>query len=111
MARNLKNQRDRLQRAQNDKCFWCDRLCGISKNYLLRSTIDHVVPKCAGGGNEFANLVMACHVCNYKRTLKIAHKLKTVRLKLKEERKLYKQDIRYKIDTFNIQLTFPIYYD
>lgn len=29
-----------------------------------RATIDHLVPRCAGGNNELPNLVLACHPCN-----------------------------------------------
>jgi 5-methylcytosine-specific restriction endonuclease McrA len=37
--------------------------CGAT----TRLTIDHVVPKCRGGGDTWENLVVACSSCNTKK--------------------------------------------
>lgn len=30
----------------------------------LHMTLEHVLPLCAGGTNDFANLALACYQCN-----------------------------------------------
>lgn len=40
------------------------RYCG---NATARPTIDHVVPRCQGGGDEPANLAVACWACNIRK--------------------------------------------
>jgi 5-methylcytosine-specific restriction endonuclease McrA len=44
--------------------------CGAGGKDL---TIDHVVPKRAGGGMEWENLVTACRRCNMKKSDKLLH--------------------------------------
>jgi len=39
------------------------RYCGSATNL----TIDHVVPRCHGGGNTVDNLVVACWKCNHRK--------------------------------------------
>ena len=41
--------------------------CGRAVNDSLR-TIDHIVPKSAGGGNDVRNLMPLCYDCNQKRS-------------------------------------------
>ncbi|HRU40063.1 MAG TPA: HNH endonuclease, partial [Candidatus Goldiibacteriota bacterium] len=46
--------------------------CGC---HSVKPTIDHIIPRCKGGKNDWTNTVTACHACNNKkgdRTLKEA---------------------------------------
>jgi hypothetical protein len=43
-------------------CLWCGRVLPAS-----RLTLDHVVPRSAGGSNQMANLCLACRRCNRDR--------------------------------------------
>ena len=40
-------------------CFFCMKEFGYEE-----LTIEHLVPKCHGGGNHMSNLVLACSPCN-----------------------------------------------
>lgn len=42
---------------------FCCQYCGKKLSYN-QVTIDHIVPKCLGGRNEFKNCVVACKGCN-----------------------------------------------
>ncbi len=46
--------------------------CGATSKDL---TIDHVVPKRAGGGASWDNLVACCRKCNMKKSDKLAHQV------------------------------------
>lgn len=45
------------------RCFYCQH----PLNPFLDFTIDHVVPVAKGGGDELANLVPACRLCNSRK--------------------------------------------
>lgn len=32
------------------------------------NTVDHIIPKAKGGGDEETNLLAACHICNGKKS-------------------------------------------
>ena len=55
----VKLKRERIYRRDGWKCVYCE-----SKRNL---TIDHVIPKCRGGGNSWYNLVTCCSSCNSKK--------------------------------------------
>lgn len=44
-------------------CAYCKR--GIEDGVVL--TLDHLTPRCAGGGNEETNLITCCLSCNSSR--------------------------------------------
>lgn len=46
--------------------------CGSTAKDL---TIDHVIPKRAGGGSTWDNLVTCCRKCNMKKSDKLAHQI------------------------------------
>ena len=46
--------------------------CGTASKDL---TIDHVIPKRAGGGAAWENLVCCCRKCNMKKSDKLAHQI------------------------------------
>lgn len=48
-----------IYKRDNNSCQYCG-----STRHL---TIDHVVPKCRGGGDTWENLVVACSSCNTKK--------------------------------------------
>lgn len=64
--------RNNIYRRDGHMCMYCD-----SKNNL---TLDHVIPKCKGGGNTWDNLVTCCKKCNAKKDDKT---LKEVGMKLR----------------------------
>jgi 5-methylcytosine-specific restriction endonuclease McrA len=41
------------------------RYCGTSSGWM---TVDHVTPRCEGGGDELENLVVACRGCNLRKS-------------------------------------------
>lgn len=49
---------------KSEQCFYCRRLVSDLRASGIRITVDHVLPKSLGGGNESANLVTACEPCN-----------------------------------------------
>lgn len=48
--------------AENDKCVGCGR--------TERLTIDHIIPRSAGGGDDWSNLQTLCHYCNTQKGTK-----------------------------------------
>jgi 5-methylcytosine-specific restriction endonuclease McrA len=44
----------------NYQCQYCGR-------YSTKPTIDHVIPRCKNGRNDWTNVVTACHECNNKK--------------------------------------------
>ena len=55
----------RAMASDNFTCVYCGTDLLASLNALLNSSIDHVVPKLAGGTNEPSNPVASCTVCNH----------------------------------------------
>jgi 5-methylcytosine-specific restriction endonuclease McrA len=51
--------RARIYKRDNYECVYCE-----SKKQL---TLDHVIPKSRGGGNEWTNLVTSCFKCNLRK--------------------------------------------
>ena len=45
------------------ECAWC----GDSVEYGAQLTLDHLIPRAEGGGNEQTNLVTSCRRCNSSR--------------------------------------------
>ena len=58
-VRTLRASRPRIYKRDNYECVYC----GSNKNL----TLDHVIPKSRGGGNEWTNLVTSCFKCNLKK--------------------------------------------
>lgn len=58
-----------LSEAQNHRCAYCGIKFrnDVAKNHPDAATIDHVMPRCAGGKAIWSNEVMACHQCNQGR--------------------------------------------
>jgi hypothetical protein len=44
-------------------CLWCLKPVSFAK-----STLEHILPLSHGGGNDYANLDIACHRCNTSRS-------------------------------------------
>lgn len=72
--KNGTKKRDQLYRRQNGLCCYCRKRVTKSK-----ATIEHVVPRCAGGSNRMENLAMACHKCNHKKS-KVDQNYKRIRV-------------------------------
>jgi 5-methylcytosine-specific restriction endonuclease McrA len=57
--KNLRVNRQRLYKRDNNECAYCG-----SKKEL---TIDHIIPKSRGGKNSWGNLITCCLPCNLKK--------------------------------------------
>lgn len=58
---------------QGGRCFWrhCQRPCVIARSPSLpdnAATLEHLVPKSWGGGNNYLNLAVSCYRCNNNRS-------------------------------------------
>lgn len=60
--------RARIYARDEHKCVWCGKYIGAPE-----STLDHVIPRAAGGGNRYWNLITACRACNSRRKDTPAH--------------------------------------
>lgn len=64
-------QRETLYNQQHGLCFWCGNKMleiGTGESLPLSPTLDHVIPKAAGGGGFLGgNVVCACYDCNHLR--------------------------------------------
>ena len=58
-TRGLRANRTRIYKRDSHECVYCG-----SKKDL---TLDHVLPKSRGGGNEWTNLVTSCFKCKLKK--------------------------------------------
>lgn len=64
----IQNISEVLWLKQGMKCYWCGRPTRYSVTESFdQATIDHVIPRCAGGPNEQSNMVSACLECNARR--------------------------------------------
>jgi len=69
-AKSLRANRSRIYKRDGHECVYCG-----SKRDL---TLDHVIPKSKGGGNEWTNLVTSCFKCNLKKGSKTPEEAKLV---------------------------------
>ena len=73
-TRGLRANRTRIYKRDSHECVYCG-----SKKDL---TLDHVLPKSRGGGNDWSNLVTCCFSCNLKKGNKTPEEAKmTMRVK------------------------------
>ncbi len=56
---SCKPSRSMIYKRDNNTCQYC----GSTR----RLTIDHVIPRCRGGGDSWENLVVACSTCNTRK--------------------------------------------
>ncbi len=61
-VRNIRVNRARIFRRDNEECVYC----GSTKQL----TLDHVIPRSRGGSNSWDNLVTCCHNCNVRKANK-----------------------------------------
>jgi 5-methylcytosine-specific restriction endonuclease McrA len=66
----LRANRTRIYKRDSHECVYCG-----SKKDL---TLDHVLPKSRGGGNEWTNLVTSCFKCNLKKGNKTPDEAKMI---------------------------------
>jgi 5-methylcytosine-specific restriction endonuclease McrA len=63
-----KQKREYLRLRQQNKCYWCGReMLDPELQHGHSATIEHIVPRSAGGRSSFDNLVAACRQCNNRR--------------------------------------------
>lgn len=57
------------QAGRGERCFWCDMLISwlATVDSAEHATIDHVLPRCRGGGHDLVNIVASCKACNSAR--------------------------------------------
>jgi CRISPR/Cas system Type II protein with McrA/HNH and RuvC-like nuclease domain len=58
-SKMMKANRTRIYKRDQHQCVYC----GSNKDL----TLDHVMPKSRGGGNDWTNLVTSCFKCNLKK--------------------------------------------
>jgi hypothetical protein len=51
------------------KCIHCQTKLRVSASgrLLMKSSVEHIVPRCHGGTDEAANLAIACKQCNQQK--------------------------------------------
>jgi len=59
--RQTRNRRRRLL-DKDPRCQYCLRPLTLDT-----STLDHIVPRCAGGANETHNFALVCRKCNHRK--------------------------------------------
>lgn len=70
VLRNAKRRKTRVTFSRANVALrdgFCCQYCGLSYP-LPRLTYDHVIPRAAGGGTTWENIVMACRPCNEKKS-------------------------------------------
>ena len=66
VRRRLRDERSaRRNRARGTRCFYCD--VAFEGEGALARTVEHRVPRGAGGTDGLANLVFACRACNERK--------------------------------------------
>lgn len=63
MSGDVPRRRAAVIRRDGPNCYWC----GAPPPKNWHHTLDHVIPRSAGGSNKISNLVMACEPCNQAR--------------------------------------------
>lgn len=61
----------RLSAEQNHRCCHCGVRTKRWDRGPHRATVEHIIPRCRGGSNEYRNLAMACYSCNNARGSRI----------------------------------------
>jgi 5-methylcytosine-specific restriction endonuclease McrA len=74
-CRRRETKRRRLRERDGDRCWLCNGVMVFERindplNFRA-ATIDHVIPKAEGGGNELENLKLAHRTCNIRKGHKI----------------------------------------
>jgi len=69
-TKTIRASRTRIYKRDHYQCVYC----GSNKDL----TLDHVVPKSKGGGNEWTNLVTSCFKCNLKKGSKTLEEARMV---------------------------------
>lgn len=59
-----RRQRKKLWDMQAGRCFYCNGELNNLHGDDMQGTIDHVKPRCAGGGKGWDNIVLSCARCN-----------------------------------------------
>lgn len=59
----------KLIAAQGSRCYYCQKImrCDVRARHPDRATIEHRVPRAAGGSSRSINLVAACRDCNNRK--------------------------------------------
>jgi 5-methylcytosine-specific restriction endonuclease McrA len=95
------SKREELFSTQHGKCFWCgfDMLpLGLGEALPRSCTVDHVIPKVAGGlGSSTNNLVAACYECNHLRGLYNTGQWKIETAKYRREIRELKEKVGNKV--------------
>lgn len=87
-----KPSRAMIYKRDNHTCQYC----GATKHL----TIDHVVPRCRGGGDTWENLVVACSHCNTKKGNTL---LEQTGMKLERQPRAPYNKMQFTLSNCNIQ--------
>ena len=64
-----KPRRELLWLKEGKKCHWCGKPTRLTdEDAWDQATVDHILPRYKGGGNEDSNVVSACKRCNNRRS-------------------------------------------
>ncbi|MBS0470851.1 MAG: HNH endonuclease [Proteobacteria bacterium] len=69
----LVRRRHRLVAAQQGRCWYCRIALSEAPRTDTSATIEHIIPRCAGGTMALHNVVAACQGCNRARGVMLAH--------------------------------------
>ena len=61
-SKQKQNKKQQLEEIYGSCCFWCGKSLALSE-----LTIEHMIPRSMGGGNNLENLRLACCPCNRSR--------------------------------------------
>lgn len=88
----------------NYRCAYC----GIELAQTKAPTVDHITPKCHGGGNETDNLFGCCKSCNSMKNSKSLEEFKEyLRFKKQGVPRFTEEQIKYLSERVNIDIIFP----
>lgn len=69
----LAQRRRRLIAAQQGRCWYCQIAFSQTPLADASATLEHIIPRCAGGTMALHNTVAACLACNRARGVMLAH--------------------------------------
>lgn len=67
IGNNVKLDREFLYYRDHAVCMYCSKKLTLGSTNQGGMTIDHVIPRVAGGGNTWDNVVSSCYDCNQEK--------------------------------------------
>jgi hypothetical protein len=82
---------------RSPNCYWCDVVLD-SDELLSTRTLDHYVPRAAGGSDHYGNLVPSCGFCNWTRDTTPVHLFEPIAIEII---KPYRHDMALVVEMIN----------